>query len=271
LHRDLSVTGGPSTGGAFVGLKTYGRSDLANWSAVVAAGALVISGLRESATFFQISSLPQPTWNAETGAQVETDPVFTGFSCSPKRLGSITLVGRQLLAQAPNLDEMLLADIGRQLGSLVDQIALLGARSTQNQPTGVATAPGVNHVATIAYNDFAHAERLTADQRIALDSYAVITSPSAKEYLQTTPVIAGYPVMIWDKLTNPKSSTEVTDNKAYCGNWSMLTIAIWGGLEIGVDIITYAMNGQVRLIGSLWVDVAVRLPGAFSVLGPLTA
>ena len=93
-----------------------------------------------------------------------------------------------------------------------------------------------------------HAERLAGDQRIALDAYAVITSPSGEEYLKTTPVVAGYPVMIADKLTNLKSSTEVSDNKAYCGAWQMLTIAIWGGLEIQIDPYMYALTNQLRLV-----------------------
>lgn len=114
-----------------------------------------------------------------------------------------------------------------------------------------------------------HAERLSGDQRVSLNTYSVITSPACKEYLQTTPVVAGYPVMIWDRVINPKSSTEVTDNKAYCGAWQMLTIAIWGGLEIQIDPFAYALNNQLRLIASLWVDVAVRLPQAFSIIGPL--
>jgi hypothetical protein len=91
-QRDLSVTGGPSTGGVFVGKKTYGRSDLATWSAVIDSGALVVTGLRENAVFWQISTLPQPTWNSETGMQPTSDPVFSGFQCSPKRLAAITLV-----------------------------------------------------------------------------------------------------------------------------------------------------------------------------------
>jgi Phage capsid family len=85
----------------------------------------------------------------------------------------------------------------------------------------------------------------------------------------TTPVVAGYPVFIWDRLTNPKSSPEVSDNKAYIGAWQMLTIAIWAGLEIVVDPFSYALNNQLRLIANLWVDIAVRLPAAFATIGPL--
>ena len=46
---------------------------------------------------------------------------------------------------------------------------------------------------------------------------------------------------------------------------------IWGGLEIQIDPYTYALTNQLRLMGGLWVDIAVRLPAAFSIFGPLTA
>jgi len=114
-----------------------------------------------------------------------------------------------------------------------------------------------------------HAERLVGDANVSTDFLAAITSRAGKEYLQITPVVSGYPVFIWDRLTNPKSSPEVTDNRAYIGAWQMLTIAIWGGLEIQVDPFTYALTGQFRLIGNLWVDIAVRLPSAFAIIEPL--
>jgi HK97 family phage major capsid protein len=158
IQRDLSVTGGPSTGGVFVGQKTYGRSDLATWSAVIGSGAMVVTGLRENAVFWQVSALPQPTWNSETGMQPTTDPQFVGFQCSPKRLAAITLVSKQLLVQSPDLDEVLLFDLARQLGSLVDQIALLGQGAAQNQPTGIAATTGVHQIATSTFDDFMHAD-----------------------------------------------------------------------------------------------------------------
>jgi hypothetical protein len=133
------------------------------------------------------------------------------------------------------LDEVLLGDLARQLGSLVDQISLLGAGPAQNQPTGVGATTGVHQIANSTYGGFMHAERLIGDANVPLAFLGTITSPSGKEFLQTTPVVSGYPVFIWDRLTNPRSSAEVVDNKAYVGAWQMLTIAIWGGLEIEID------------------------------------
>jgi hypothetical protein len=63
---------------------------------------------------------------------------------------------------------------------------------------------------------------------------------------------------------------EVSDNRAYIGAWQMLTVGLWGSLEIQVDPYTYALTGQLRLIGSLWVDIVVRLPAAFVTIGPLS-
>jgi Phage capsid family len=264
VHRDLSVSGGPSTGAALVGLRTFGRSDLATWSAVINAGALLVTGLRENATFWQISTLPLPSWNTEFGMQAPTDPVFTGFSCTPKRLAAITLISRQLLIQSPDLDEMLRADFARQLGSLVDQVCLLGAGPAQNQPTGIAGTTGVNQIAGNAYADFVHAERLCGDANVSMDFYSVITNPAGKEILQNAQVLTGYPRFVWETLTNPKATAEVSDGRAYMGCWQMLTIAVWGALEIWVNPYVYAETSQLLLLGNLWVDVAVRLPAAFA-------
>jgi hypothetical protein len=98
IHRDLSVTGGPSSGGVLVGLKTFGRTDLASWSAVIDSGALLVTGLRENATFWQVSTLPVPSWNSEVGAIIETDPIFTGFNCTPKRLSAMTIIQSTLVS-----------------------------------------------------------------------------------------------------------------------------------------------------------------------------
>jgi hypothetical protein len=272
LLRDLSVTGDPTSGSALVGMKTYGRSDLASWSRVIEAGALVAAGLKDRVTFWQVSSLPTPVWGPEYGMNVlpTTDSTFTGFLVQPKRLAAVEIVSRQLLIQSVGLEEML----SRQLGSLVDQICLLGSGPTNNQPTGLAATPGVNQIVftggTPTYADFAHAERLCGESNVSLDSYAVITSPAGKEVLQTTPVIAGFPVFIWDKLKNPASSMEVSDNRVYMGAFHMLTIAVWGGLEIVLNPFSHMGSNQIELVAYLWVDIAVRLPTAFAVSDPIT-
>lgn len=261
-------------GSALVGMKTYGRSDLASWSSVIKAGALIATGLKERAPFWQVSALPTPTWNTEIGMDVPTDCAFSGFLVQPKRLAALEIVSRQLLIQSPGLEEMLRSDLSRQLGSLVDQVCLLGTGAASNQPTGLAATAGVHQIpftgGAPSYANFAHAERLCGEANISMDSYAVITSPAGKEVLQTTPLVAGYPVSIWDKLTNPLSSMEAADNRTYMGCYQMLTIAIFGGLEILLDAYSLMSNNQIRLIANLWADVAVRLPSAFAISDAIT-
>jgi hypothetical protein len=112
LLRDLSVSG---EGSALVGMKTYGRSDLLSWSSAIKAGALIATGLKDRATFWQVSALPTPTWNTETGMDVPTDPTFTGFLVQPKRLAAVEIVSRQLLIQSPGLEELLRSDLAANL------------------------------------------------------------------------------------------------------------------------------------------------------------
>jgi len=58
--RDLSA-GIPSAGGALIDLVTFGQSQLRNWSACLKAGALLLTGLRENITLWEIAPLPVPT------------------------------------------------------------------------------------------------------------------------------------------------------------------------------------------------------------------
>jgi hypothetical protein len=67
-----------------------------------------------------------PQWLPEIGMVTSTDPVFAGYSVSPKRLSGMLTVSRQLLIQqpGPELDRILISDISRQLASYLDQVAL---------------------------------------------------------------------------------------------------------------------------------------------------
>ena len=100
MRDDPTVSAGGS-GGALLGVRTYGRSDLANWSAMIKAGALVVSGLKDRVVFWQVSTLPTPVWGSEYGmnAPAPTDCVFTEFLVQPKRLAAIETVSKQLLVQ----------------------------------------------------------------------------------------------------------------------------------------------------------------------------
>ena len=142
--RDLA-TSPSSAGGALIGLITAGESPLRNWSACLKAGALMLTGLRENVTLWEISPLQVPQWLPEIGQITPSDPGFAGPQLKPTRISSETIVSRQLLVQQADdtLSRILVNDLSRQLGSFLDQSALFGAGAASNQPTGLVSTTGV--------------------------------------------------------------------------------------------------------------------------------
>jgi HK97 family phage major capsid protein len=66
--------------------------------------------------------------------------------------------------------------------------------------------------------------------------------------------INGYPVIVSNQLAN---------NDALFGDFSMMIMGMWSGLDLTVDPYAGATAGTVRVIALQDVDVAVKQPGAF--------
>jgi len=50
-----------------------------------------------------------------------------------------------------------------------------------------------------------------------------------------------------------------------------MTFCLWGrGVELLIDPVTLALNGQIKIYANLLCDVGVRYPGAFAVTAPVT-
>lgn len=66
--------------------------------------------------------------------------------------------------------------------------------------------------------------------------------------------INGYPVIVSNQLQN---------NDALFGDFSMMVMGMWSGLDLTVDPYAGATAGTVRVIALQDVDYAVKQPGAF--------
>jgi hypothetical protein len=272
--RDLA-TASASAGGALIGLVTFGESPLRNWSACLRAGALMLSGLRENVTLWEISPLQVPQWLPEIGQITPSDPGFSGPQLKPVRISAETIVSAQLLRQQSDdtLSRILINDLSRQLGNFLDQSALYGAGAAANQPQGLTTTPGVQALSFTGpdYNTaFATAEELIENVNIDLASYGELVSPATKQKLRTTAAFSGGGASVWEKLTRPQSSPEVKDNNVFVGCFSMMTFCLWGrSIEVLVNPFTLADQNKVKIDATLFCNVGIRYPSAFG-FGPLT-
>jgi hypothetical protein len=76
LRRDVGV--GESGGASLVGQRLERVSDLLSWSSCVAAGAQLLTGLRENVGLARTSKLVEPEWIVEIGFSPVIDPeIFT--------------------------------------------------------------------------------------------------------------------------------------------------------------------------------------------------
>jgi HK97 family phage major capsid protein len=58
-------------------------------------------------------------------------------------------------------------------------------------------------------------------------------------------------------------SNQLQNNDALFGDFSMMIMGMWSGLDLTVDPYAGATAGTVRIIALQDVDVAVKQPGAF--------
>ena len=109
-------------------------------------------------------------------------------------------------------------------------------------------------------------EKLIEDANVDMTNYGVLTSTDSKRILKSNPAFAGGSDSVWEKLRNPISSPEITDDRCFAGCWNNLTFCLWGrGVERLIDQVTAALSGQVKIYASLLCDVGVRYPSAFAV------
>jgi HK97 family phage major capsid protein len=110
-------------------------------SSVLQAGARVIKLDQSGRTFrfARVSSVPTAAWRSEAGAVAESDPAFTALDLTPQSLAFFFRVSRELLADAPGLDQLLLRVIAQAFAKEMDRAAL----------PGTGTAPEIRGLSNI--------------------------------------------------------------------------------------------------------------------------
>lgn len=116
--------------------------DLARAKSVcVAAGAGTIP--METETLKLIRQLTDPTvyWRGETAAVTESDMSFEAIELRALSLAVACRVSRELIADAPNANQIIRNSMGAALALEIDRVGLLGTGN--GQPRGLFNTPGI--------------------------------------------------------------------------------------------------------------------------------
>jgi HK97 family phage major capsid protein len=258
-------------------------------------GAQTIAGLRENVAYPKQTGKVTGYWVGENPGVDVADSALTlaQIPASPKTYQSSTSYSRQLLAQAViDVDTLVREDLARDMALAVDQAAISGTGSGNNQPSGILNTTGVqlyNYISDAgnggapAWDDIVimteKLEDVNADQ---LGTGAWLTTPSVKSKLKRTARlgnVVGFP--IWEdddtvdgfvaRSTNqvPKNGTEGTGTNLHTlirGIFETMVISMWGnGFELVVDPYRLKKQGMIELTTFMLTDVTLKYPVAFIV------
>ncbi len=269
FRRDLAVTNPPGQGPEWVGSEALaGASDLLSWSACVQLGAVVLTGLGQRAQIPLVTKLPEPEWIPEIGIVVPAsgDLGTNQIVLVPKRLSAEVIVSNQLLVQtSADFDKILIADLSRALSSVLDQTALYG--DGVDKPLGIANTPGTLRLPYAAADPFweylVSAEVGIAGANVSMESFGNIMSPAIAGKCRITPVTVGGD-LISEMITNPVTSTQVTDDRLFFGSFGLMVIGLFGdSVDLILNPYTRAGSGQTQIVANMFADVGLRLPAAF--------
>ncbi len=274
-QRDLTVSGGPSTGQNFVQVLREPRIEdaLRPYSAVTRAGATLITGLRDSFALPRWETPSTAAAVAETAAVTPSTQTGSVLALVPHRISSSTVISRQLLVQTENmaLERLIAKEMLATVGSALDGFALTGAGGTQ--PLGLLnlgqnapgsrdlskTQPPVSFAGPATWSKILSFPASVESTDIPADtSCAWITSPATKYHWANIPKITGFPSFLFENeqvAGFPLYSTNNLSASHRCvyGRWSSMIIAIWS-MSFLVDAVTSATSANVKIYLDLFAD-----------------
>lgn len=240
-------------------------------------GVRVLSGLSGDVSIPKHGSSVTSGWVAEGSALSTSDMTFGSVGLTPKHVGALSEMSRQLIQQSsPDIEQLLRDDMAAVLAQAIDAATIDGGGT--NEPTGVLSTTGIQtaSLATLSWAGIlAMLEKL---ELVNASAANWLTSPQAATKLKSTLKESGLPGYLLEggRMADlPAYSTNqvpiidsTTDTgQLILGDWSQVLLGLWSELDILVnpfDSSAYARGGiLVRAMAT--VDTAVRHPNAFVV------
>jgi HK97 family phage major capsid protein len=261
-------------------------------------GATVLGGLTGNLSIPRLSASASAAWIAEGGTITQSNPTLDAVSLTPKHVGGIVGMSRNMLQQSSqDVSRLVENDLAQLIAVALDQAALVGGGA--NQPSGLlAAGSGIttvsggtngaaltwqNIMALIAAVDTANALQTGGSVGFATNAKVVAsarqilktTVDTSSNFIMTAPDnLAGFPLMSSQNVpaTTTKGSS-VNLSALIFGDWSQLILGFWSELDILVnpfDSTAYAA-GNVLVRAMATADVKLRHPLAFAALADVIA
>lgn len=240
-------------------------------------GARVLTSLQGDVSIPAYGSGVSSGWVAENGALTPSDMTFGAKTLTPKHVGSLAEMSRQLIQQSsPGIEQLLRDDMAFALAQAIDRAMIQGGGA--NEPDGILETVGIQtaNLATLNWaNVLAMLEKI---ELVNGSAGAWLTHPQVKTKLTATlkaAGIAGYlsesgrmaELPVYSTNQVPVKTGVPDKGRIILGDFSQVMLGIWSELDILVnpyDSTAYARGGvMVRAMATC--DIALRHPNAFVV------
>lgn len=222
---------------------------------MVQAGAKYITGLVGDVQY-PIMSNASCTWEGETAKAKEGAVTFTNVKLSPKRLTTIVPISKQFLLQdGVGAEAAIREEIVNAINAKLEATILGSEAGTATMPGGIFAGE-----LTTSITDFKGLCDLEAGLEDAnvYGELKYIVSPKAKAALRNMAKSTKSTQLVFENGeidgTPALCTSHLKDKKIAFGDFSQYIIAQWGNLDITVDNVTLAGEGQIRLVVNAYFD-----------------
>lgn len=238
-------------------------------------GVRVLSGLRGNVTVPKHGTSVTAGWVAENSALTPSDMTFGNATLTPRHVGALSEMSRQLIQQSdPTIESLLRDDLSFQIAQAIDSALIIGGGA--NEPDGIIATLGTAN-GTLAGPTWAEVLEVieSVETANALGSHGWLVNPAAKAKLRATLKVSGdagagflleggtladYAVHTTNQVPSDSSG-----NSVIFGDWSQVMLGVWSELDILVNPYseTAYTKGNVLIRAMATCDIAIRHPEAF--------
>ena len=254
-------------------------------SVCIAAGMQTVPMAAESLTIARMTADPTASWRAENSEIAESEPTFGAFLLTADSLAVVCKVSLELVADSPNIGQVVENALAQACGLGLDYAALMGTGALQ--PTGVYNDADVQELTAIAIpdmDDFVDAH--TALQEENHEPTAIILHPRFWGIVNKLKDGEGHYLEFPECIRNLKrlSSTQIpltlgvgeNESVGFVGDFSKLllglrqAVTLEASREASDSTSSAFRNAQVWIRAMLRADVCVSYEKAFVVLRGMT-
>ena len=233
------------------------------------AGARFVPGLVGDLQYPVMSSA-NVSWEGETAKAKDANITFSNVKLSPKRLSVVVPISKQFIVQdSVGAEAAIREEIFNAINSKLEATVLGAEQGSTTQPAGLFyTASGTTVPTVSDFSKLTDFEAGLEDANVVGDMKYLV-SPKAKAALRNMVKGAKSTALVFENGevdgTPALCTSNLKDKFVAYGDFSNLVLAQWGNLDITVDNVTLAAEGQIRLVVNAYFDAKVLRPEAIKV------